>query len=237
MAPRPAPGSAVRRRRADHPGADHRARDVGQVGPAGAPRLHPTRARLHPVQSAGRFRARSGFDVSLARLRCARHRLRSGPHDPLLPRRQNPQRQPQMLLPHSSFGENFWGWHEKQLSDSSLDPDLPAGQTHVTTPGSALLFASLCYAVAACPPRSRPGPQDYCGERSAMMPKRRRTRAQPRPPHRHRTPPQPRNPTSRPSRPTRTRPTRRRPTTIMIGGAPTPSRKLPEGASLYGASV
>ena len=54
----------------------------------------------------------------------------------------------------------------------------PAGRTHVTTPGSALLFPSLRRAVGGMPaPEADPTP-NYCAQRTAMMPKRRRTRAQ-----------------------------------------------------------
>ncbi|ORW74651.1 hypothetical protein AWC23_04525 [Mycobacterium saskatchewanense] len=51
----------------------------------------------------------------------------------------------------------------------------PAGQTSVTTPGSALLFPSLCHAVGGMPTLETP-PDDYCAPRTAMMPTR--TRAQ-----------------------------------------------------------
>ncbi|MGH3971511.1 MAG: hypothetical protein ACRDTV_26295, partial [Mycobacterium sp.] len=54
----------------------------------------------------------------------------------------------------------------------------PAGHTYVTTPGSALLFPSLCHATGAIPAAEVDSAPDYCGERSAMMPRRRRTRAQ-----------------------------------------------------------
>jgi hypothetical protein len=54
---------------------------------------------------------------------------------------------------------------------------LPDGQTHVTTPGGALLFPSLC-ASAADPPPAIPVPDDRCGNRDAMMPARARTREQ-----------------------------------------------------------
>ncbi len=56
----------------------------------------------------------------------------------------------------------------------------PAGHTYVTTPGSALLFPSLCQATGAIPAPEADLPSDYCTDRSAMMPKRRRTRAQDR---------------------------------------------------------
>ena len=64
--------------------------------------------------------------------------------------------------------KTFWGWLDKQLPD---------GQTYVTTPSSALLFPSLC---APTDPLDMPQPSDdgRCGDWAAMMPKRRRTRAQ-----------------------------------------------------------
>ena len=51
------------------------------------------------------------------------------------------------------------------------------GQTYVTTPGSALLFPSLCVPTGEL---STPeyAADDRCTDRNAMMPKRRRTRAQ-----------------------------------------------------------
>jgi len=77
--------------------------------------------------------------------------------------------------------KSFWGWTEKQLPDGTLILTSPAGETHVTTPGSALLFPSLCYAVGGMPaPEAQTPPTDYCAERTAMMPKRRRTRAEDR---------------------------------------------------------
>ena len=74
--------------------------------------------------------------------------------------------------------KTFWGWSEKQLADGTLILTSPAGQTYVTTPGSALLFPSLCYSVGGFPSPEIEPPQDYCAERTAMMPTRRRTRAQ-----------------------------------------------------------
>jgi hypothetical protein len=76
--------------------------------------------------------------------------------------------------------KTFWGWHEKQLADGTLILTSPAGQTYVTTPGSALLFPSLCHAVGGMPAPEIEPPQDYCADRNAMMPKRRRTRTQDR---------------------------------------------------------
>ncbi|MDT5346838.1 MAG: hypothetical protein QOH91_125 [Mycobacterium sp.] len=76
--------------------------------------------------------------------------------------------------------KTFWGWREQQLPDGTLILTSPAGQTYVTTPGSALLFPSLCHAVGGMPaPEADPPPQN-CADRTAMMPKRRRTRAKKR---------------------------------------------------------
>jgi hypothetical protein len=71
--------------------------------------------------------------------------------------------------------KTFWGWHDQQLPDGTIIWTSPSGQTYVTTPGSALLFPSLCTPTAALEPiPDRP----RCASQSAMMPKRRRTRAQ-----------------------------------------------------------
>ncbi|WP_197498518.1 HNH endonuclease signature motif containing protein, partial [Mycobacterium scrofulaceum] len=76
--------------------------------------------------------------------------------------------------------KTFWGWRDQQLPDGTLILTSPAGRTYVTTPGSALLFPSLCHATGAIPaPEADPAP-DYCGQRTAMMPRRRRTRTQDR---------------------------------------------------------
>jgi Domain of unknown function (DUF222) len=76
--------------------------------------------------------------------------------------------------------KTFWGWREQQLADGTLILTSPSGDTYVTTPGSALLFPSLCRAVGGMPAPATGPPQDYCEQRSAMMPKRRRTRSQDR---------------------------------------------------------
>jgi Domain of unknown function (DUF222) len=74
--------------------------------------------------------------------------------------------------------KTFWGWRDQQLPDGTLILASPSGQTYVTTPGSALLFPSLCHATGGISAIEADSPLDYCGDRSAMMPKRRRTRAQ-----------------------------------------------------------
>jgi hypothetical protein len=74
--------------------------------------------------------------------------------------------------------KTFWGWAEQQLPDGTLILTSPAGHTYITTPGSALLFPSLCRSTGALPAPEADPPLDYCGERTAMMPKRRRSRTQ-----------------------------------------------------------
>jgi Domain of unknown function (DUF222) len=76
--------------------------------------------------------------------------------------------------------KTFWGWRDQQLPDGTLILTSPAGHTYVTTPGSAMLFPSLCRSTGGMPAPEVDLPLDYCGERTAMMPKRRRTRAQDR---------------------------------------------------------
>jgi hypothetical protein len=71
--------------------------------------------------------------------------------------------------------KTFWPWRDKQLPDGTLIWTSPSGQTYITTPGSALIFPVLCAPTAtldAVPGRLR------CADQTAMMPKRRRTRAQ-----------------------------------------------------------
>jgi hypothetical protein len=54
--------------------------------------------------------------------------------------------------------KTFWGWRDRQLPDSTIIWTSPAGQTYVTTPGSALLSPMLCTPTAtlkATPVRPR----------------------------------------------------------------------------------
>ena len=77
--------------------------------------------------------------------------------------------------------KTFWGWTDQQLPDGTLILTSPSGQTYVTTPGSALLFPSLCHAAGGmAAPETDIAPADPCPGRTAMMPKRRRTRAKER---------------------------------------------------------
>jgi hypothetical protein len=71
--------------------------------------------------------------------------------------------------------KTFWGWRDRQLPDGTVIWMSPAGRTHVTTPGSALLFPDLCAPTGEINPRVRSQP---CTDLNAMMPRRRRTRAE-----------------------------------------------------------
>jgi hypothetical protein len=74
--------------------------------------------------------------------------------------------------------KTFGGWLDKQLPDGTVIWRLPDGHTYVTTPGSAMLFPNLCAPTQNLPAPATETAGDYCGERTVMMPKRRRTRAQ-----------------------------------------------------------
>uniref|UniRef100_UPI00137697D3 HNH endonuclease signature motif containing protein n=1 Tax=Mycobacterium sp. UM_CSW TaxID=1370119 RepID=UPI00137697D3 len=71
--------------------------------------------------------------------------------------------------------KTFWGWQDTQLPDGTVIWRLPGGHTYVTTPGSALLFPSLCAPTRSC---HRVTPAERRGERTARMPLRSKTRAQ-----------------------------------------------------------
>ena len=73
--------------------------------------------------------------------------------------------------------KTFWGWRDTQLPDGTVIWTLPGGYRYVTTPGSALLFPRLCLPTGEIARRSTPV-DDSHGERTAMMPTRRRTREQ-----------------------------------------------------------
>jgi|SRR5271166_1014011 len=74
--------------------------------------------------------------------------------------------------------KTFWDWHDEQLPDGTIIWRLPDGHTYVTTPGSALLFPSLCVPTGDLPAVQTPAQAERCGERTAMMPLRTTTRAQ-----------------------------------------------------------
>lgn len=73
--------------------------------------------------------------------------------------------------------KTFWGWQDEQLPDGTVIWTLPGGQRLVTTPGSALLFPTLCVSTGVLPkPEKRPKEQG--ADRMAKMPRRTRTRRQ-----------------------------------------------------------
>jgi hypothetical protein len=71
--------------------------------------------------------------------------------------------------------KTFWGWRDQQLPDGTLIWTAPSGHTYVTTPGSAFLFPSLCAPTGVLDPIPR---RAHRTDHTAMMPKRRRTRAE-----------------------------------------------------------
>jgi hypothetical protein len=75
------------------------------------------------------------------------------------------------------LAKTFWGWHDRQLRDGTVIWTSPVGETFVSTPGSALLFPSLCAPTGTLTPQK---PGLFCGNREAMMPRRTRTRTQDR---------------------------------------------------------
>lgn len=70
--------------------------------------------------------------------------------------------------------KTFWGWQDHQLPDGTVIWTLPDDRTYVTTPGSALLFPSLCMPTDALPLAAARG---KTRGHLVMMPKRRKTRA------------------------------------------------------------
>jgi hypothetical protein len=78
------------------------------------------------------------------------------------------------------LAKTFWGWRDQQLPDGTVILDSPSGKTYVTTPASALLFPSLGLPTDDMHAPETEPPNDYCGDRTAMMPRRRRTRQQDR---------------------------------------------------------
>jgi hypothetical protein len=71
--------------------------------------------------------------------------------------------------------KTFWGWCDRQLADGTVIWTSPSGHTYETTPGSALLFPDLCAPTGGVAAGAR---SDRCSDRYAMMPQRRRTRAE-----------------------------------------------------------
>ena len=76
------------------------------------------------------------------------------------------------------LAKTFWGWHDEQLRNGTVIWTSPAGEKYVTHPGSAVIFPSLCAPAAPVTVERRPA--DERADKTAMMPRRTRTRAQQR---------------------------------------------------------
>jgi hypothetical protein len=74
--------------------------------------------------------------------------------------------------------KTFWGWSDKQLPDGTVIWTSPSQDTYITTPGSALLFPQLCAPTGVLEPISDWQRRTDDTGHNAMMPTRRRTRAQ-----------------------------------------------------------
>ena len=75
--------------------------------------------------------------------------------------------------------KTFWGWRDEQLRDGTIIWTTPAGEKYVTHPGSAIVFPGLCKPTAPVP-TTEPPPAERCGDKTAKMPRRQRTRSQQR---------------------------------------------------------
>ena len=76
------------------------------------------------------------------------------------------------------LAKTFWGWRDEQLRDGTLIWTAPTGQKYVTHPGSALIFPTLCAPTG--PLTVGAVADDRAGDKTAMMPRRSRTRTQQR---------------------------------------------------------
>lgn len=97
------------------------------------------------------------------------------------------------------LAKTFWGWRDEQLPDGTVLWTSPAGECYPTGPGSGTVFPSLCEHTGPVAPQVRTD-DDRCADRTAMMPRRTRTRsrqrsadilAERRANHAHRTTPKP----------------------------------------------
>ncbi|MCV7132726.1 DUF222 domain-containing protein [Mycobacterium hodleri] len=78
--------------------------------------------------------------------------------------------------------KTFWGWSDEQLVDGTVIWTSPAGDRYVTHPGSAIVFPSLCAPTAPIVLDAHNEVRDQ-SDRTAKMPRRRRTRAHQRAHH------------------------------------------------------
>jgi hypothetical protein len=81
-----------------------------------------------------------------------------------------------MPVPKTSSDQDLLALARQTTARGTVIWTAPTGDTYITTPGSALLFPSLC-APTGKPPVADV-PVDHCGDRGALMPRRQRTRAQ-----------------------------------------------------------
>jgi hypothetical protein len=73
--------------------------------------------------------------------------------------------------------KTFWGWHDQQHPDGTVEWMAPDGQTYTTHPGSRLLFPSLCRPTAPVTARDVPTTTTD-PSRGLAMPRRAQTRTQ-----------------------------------------------------------
>ena len=145
------------------------------------PLFHPADAAPErgyaPSQALADLRPLPRSDAPVPRLVISPRCAVTVDHTVPLPRRRSDARvEPQIPLPPSSFDQNLLGLARSAVARRHRHTRTsPSEQTYVTTPGSALLFPSLCTPTGALDPTPQ---RSRCTDRDAMMPKRRRTRAQ-----------------------------------------------------------
>ncbi len=131
------------------------------------PLIHPAdappEARLYAVADAGRFRALSGSDMSLPRLRPTRNALRPRPHDPLRRRRPHPRVQPEKSLPTPSFAQDVLGLGRPATARCHRHLDIARGPDLRHDPGQRLAVSHPVHAHRATRrrPRSTAPPRSH----------------------------------------------------------------------------
>jgi hypothetical protein len=87
-----------------------------------------------------------------------------------------------MSVPKHHLLKTFWtgasGWRDEQRPDGVVIWTSPTGQTYITYPGSRLLFPGLCLPTGEFAPALKTDRPP--GNRTLMMPTRKRTREQDR---------------------------------------------------------
>ncbi len=105
------------------------------------------------------------------------HGLRHRPHH-RLPRGPTQASNLKCLCRKHHLLKTFWGWHDRQLPDGTVNWRAPDGQTYTTHPGSRILFPALCRPTAPVTVTSTVDAPVSEAARTLAMPRRRRTRAQ-----------------------------------------------------------